>query len=335
MRNAGILRRHEKWPDVAKGIGIILVVYGHVARGIEAARLPIDPVFFGMVDALIYAFHMPLFFFVSGYLMWGSISAKGHRQVTVSRTVMLLWLYLLWSVGHGSLEVLLGRFTNGNLDWPDVFALWLPRAHFWYLYALALMVLVAGASSLLPARLRLPGLITFSALLFAWPGLGTGWYVLLVTSWYLVYFTLGMLAAWLLSEDMLKASATEIFASLTLASVSVLTLALLSDRGVQLILALGGVFVIGCVAVVLPRSSPRAASWLAYLGSMALPIYLAHIIAGSGVRIVLQRVFLVESVWLHLSLGVVAAVLLPVLLCKLSTRLGAGWLWSPPAVLGK
>lgn len=61
-------RAHEAWPDIAKGIGILLVVYGHVARGIEKAGLPIDPVFFKTVDVLIYAFHMPLFFFVSGYL---------------------------------------------------------------------------------------------------------------------------------------------------------------------------------------------------------------------------------------------------------------------------
>lgn len=138
-------RAHEAWPDIAKGIGILLVVYGHVARGIEKAGLPIDPVFFKTVDALIYAFHMPLFFFVSGYLFWGSVQARGYRTVLPGRMALLIWLYVIWSVGHGAVEVMLGRLTNGSLRWADVFALWVPRAHFWYLYALALLVLVTLA----------------------------------------------------------------------------------------------------------------------------------------------------------------------------------------------
>jgi len=42
--------------DAAKGIGILLVVLGH------SPGLPL----FGVV--LIYSFHMPLFFFISGFV---------------------------------------------------------------------------------------------------------------------------------------------------------------------------------------------------------------------------------------------------------------------------
>ena len=51
-----------KWIDLARGIGIILVVYAHAARGLVLSKAlpptgwPID------IDTVIYAFHKPLFF---------------------------------------------------------------------------------------------------------------------------------------------------------------------------------------------------------------------------------------------------------------------------------
>jgi len=56
---------HYDWVDYAKGIGIILVVYGHVARGIFSAGMIVNEKIFRLVDSVIYSFHMPLFFFLS------------------------------------------------------------------------------------------------------------------------------------------------------------------------------------------------------------------------------------------------------------------------------
>lgn len=47
-------RKRIDWIDIAKGIGIILVVWGHTAKYGQDIRL------------FIYCFHMPLFFFISG-----------------------------------------------------------------------------------------------------------------------------------------------------------------------------------------------------------------------------------------------------------------------------
>jgi len=48
-----ILQKREVWLDNLKGFGIILVVLGHIASPISS---------------LIYSFHMPLFFVITGYL---------------------------------------------------------------------------------------------------------------------------------------------------------------------------------------------------------------------------------------------------------------------------
>ena len=46
--------RRITWIDTAKGIGIILVIFGHIG--------------FGRFETWLYSFHMPLFFFLSGYV---------------------------------------------------------------------------------------------------------------------------------------------------------------------------------------------------------------------------------------------------------------------------
>lgn len=54
----------KRYIDVSRGIAILLVVLGHsITRDMADASLPA-----GVVRMLIYSVHMPLFFFISGYL---------------------------------------------------------------------------------------------------------------------------------------------------------------------------------------------------------------------------------------------------------------------------
>jgi len=324
-------RVHETWPDIAKGIGIVLVVYGHVARGVEKAGLRIEKPFFEMVDALIYAFHMPLFFFVSGYLFWGSVNSRGVRSVLPVRLGLLLWLYLIWSVGHGSIEVLLAHLTNGGLRWTEVFSLWLPRAHFWYLYTLALLILVASAFGWIPERYRAMALFAVGTVFFAMPGLGTSVYPLLAVGWFLVYFAAGFLLAAhrFRSQKSRHALITYIYwLALGMGMVALMAPNLLS----KLAAAFTGIALVCAIAVALTQYSRKLSRWFAFLGSIALPIYLAHILAGSGTRILLQKFLGVDVVWVHLMLGLISGLLLPWTLWTVTTKLGQGWLWALPWV---
>jgi hypothetical protein len=68
--------RRIGWIDATRGIGIILVVYGHAERSLVTADLfPPTP---GILrqDELIYAFHTPLFFLLSG-LFAGRSAERG------------------------------------------------------------------------------------------------------------------------------------------------------------------------------------------------------------------------------------------------------------------
>jgi len=60
---------HYSWVEYAKGIGIILVVYGHVARGVFNAGMSWDVELFKLIDSIIYSFHMPLFSLFQVYFL--------------------------------------------------------------------------------------------------------------------------------------------------------------------------------------------------------------------------------------------------------------------------
>src|SRR3954451_22012656 len=70
-----------EWIDRARGIGIILVVVGHALLSTSTGAFARD---------MIYAFHMPLFFFLSGLLAGRSQRDDlGHRAARLARTLLV------------------------------------------------------------------------------------------------------------------------------------------------------------------------------------------------------------------------------------------------------
>ena len=54
MENYSARKYRIEWIDMARGFGIILSIYGHLG--------------YDLLTSWIYSFHMPLFFFISGFL---------------------------------------------------------------------------------------------------------------------------------------------------------------------------------------------------------------------------------------------------------------------------
>ena len=76
-------KRYEYWLDALKGVAMIFVVAGH-------SGLP------SQISEIIYYFHMPLFFFISGYLE--KDKKKTFKDTMLKRAGRLIYPYFLWGV---------------------------------------------------------------------------------------------------------------------------------------------------------------------------------------------------------------------------------------------
>lgn len=141
---------HERldWLDIARGIAIILVVYGHAARGLGISGLISFDGAWGYVDYLIYTVHMPVFFVVSGFVYErGRIKNRDARSFWIDKIVTIAWPYFLWTSIHVSIQSVLsgtGMANNDNASLERLLTIgWNPVSPFWFLYALFVAFLIS------------------------------------------------------------------------------------------------------------------------------------------------------------------------------------------------
>ena len=90
--------------DVAKGIGILCVVLGHVLD-------------MGLTKSFIYLFHMPLFFIISGILTSRSRISLYDYAVSKSRSLLVPWLcWWVLVVALGKCHLLVGGSSLYGLN---------------------------------------------------------------------------------------------------------------------------------------------------------------------------------------------------------------------------
>lgn len=317
--------------DFVKGIGIVLVVYGHVVRGIVGAGIPFDEHWFQLVDRTIYSFHMPLFFFLSGVLFHASFARKGKVDFVVGKLKTVAYPYLLWSILQGMIEFLLSRWTNGGVTAGDVFSLlWQPRAQFWFLYMLFFVFLIATFVYAQRSDRRDYGILLAALALYLanWSPIDT--YVFNMFGFCFAYFALGVAfphaVSWLGKIPFrLLSVALFVAASYFVQGIGGGT----EDGGnlLKLLLALLGI--VGSIELAGLALKMRI-NWIGMLGRYSLEIYLLHILVGSGIRIALQKVFGIVDPAVHLLLGTLLGLWIPLLIAYIAERSGVRWLFMAP-----
>lgn len=139
--------------DIAKGIGISLVVFGHLGDGLGYAS--------------IYLFHMPLFFMIGGLLSSEDPAARLQRRIVSISLPYTVFLIFLWVVPT------LAAWASGTVTRAKTFedlaralvggqALYGSAGVFWFVSAYALVL--AFAAIVLTQRSRIAQvLLTFGA----------------------------------------------------------------------------------------------------------------------------------------------------------------------------
>lgn len=94
-----LTKRRLNYLDYAKGIGILLVVLGHIYNN--------------SVKLWIYSFHMPLFFIISGYLLeYNKTYDREFKDVLVSRLKSLIIPFYVYSVINTFVLLCLNNFSK-------------------------------------------------------------------------------------------------------------------------------------------------------------------------------------------------------------------------------
>lgn len=127
--------RRIEWLDIARGLGIILVVYGRAARGLLSAGV-LTGLTWWQIDFDIYTFHMPLFLLLSGI----NTSRSWDKPDFLSRRAKsVLVPYLVFSLLQGSIAAILSDKTNGEFSLTTLLLIpIIPLYLFWFLYVLFL-----------------------------------------------------------------------------------------------------------------------------------------------------------------------------------------------------
>lgn len=327
------MQERNPWVDYAKAIGIILVVYGHVARGVFNAGLPMDEERYLLIDSIIYSFHMPLFFFLSGLFFYDSLIKRGRTGLLVNKVDTIVYPFIVWSLLQGLLEVVLSNYTNGQVTLTEVFSLlWEPRAQFWFLYALFMVfVLCTFVYALVNKRFFLPLLVVFGVLYVFQHDLRIDTITRFIFG-NAVFFALGV---WFNEiKDFFIDRCKEL--TLGLGALFVvgqyvfhITFGFDWETGgvAGLALAILSIFLMVTLSMWLGRVRIE---WLLFIGTSSMTIYLMHILAGSGVRVVLSKFMSIDSIAAHLVLGTLIGIAAPLVAQAIIKRYNLHFLMTPP-----
>ena len=329
---ASDLAKRYMWVDAAKGIGITLVVIGHVLRGLVSSNLLAWSDAARFADHWIYSFHMPLFFFLSGLFLIRS-TKKPWKDFAIEKVRTLAYPYFVWSIIALSIASLLGSAVNHPFSFTDLtLILYSPIDQFWFLYVLLILSLSISALLRLPIK---PWSLLLIAILI-YPGIlpiSFDWGVLAETSIYGIYAALGL------------AVGATVDPGKFLANVDPAKLGMIAFGGLLVSLAAGWpdlpyraalapLFAIDGILAVVATSvfatKIRLAQPIVFLGRHSLEIYVAHTIASAAVRITLLRLAHISDPALHLLLGTLAGLFFPVALAVFFQRVGFRYGFSLP-----
>jgi len=306
--------------DRAKGLAIILVVFGHLV----AREDPAGVGWYGPLRMAVYLFHMPFFFYLSGFVTALSGADRAARGTLIRRRA---WRLLTPFFGFGLL-ILAGKLALGRVltvdNVPPGFAaglgalLWdtghSPATSVWYLlvlfvYATALPMLARGLGTV--------GLMALGLVLFALPAPPVAY--LDRTCGYFVFFAAGVAAAqagatWLAAVDRFRWPALGLFA----------VLLLLAWSGASP--APFGAWLLGLGLLSMPTLHGLMRAWappmLNWLGRFVFPIYLFNTIC-----IGLAKATLLPLLgWTSATFAPFAAILMaaglfgPIAIVKISAR---------------
>lgn len=316
--------RRVAFLDVAKGVAISLVVFGHVLGGALARNWIDPPKAAELIYKFIYTFHMPFFFIVSGALAIDHIR-RAPFDAFISRCCSIAWPYILWSAIFIAIQSDLARFLLfPPSDTSAAASLWrvLLGQTSWFLWALFICQVLLLSAAVIPTIAIL--CVSFLVALIA-DRYDLGPFRNVIH--FMPYIALGAMIGSRIKMPILSSRAASIVFSMAIFTLVFIYVALGIERNELTDLLVG---VAGASAVVLlayafasGSGSTRAVS---KIGEASLVIFLLHPYAQSAARMLITN-FVGSNLALQLIIPTLVGILAPTLIWLLAERFGFGWLF--------
>lgn len=295
----------QQWIDIARGVGIFLVVLGHVNRGLVSSGVIPATNSFLVTDYVIYTFHMPLFFLLAGLTM--RLQIEKSTKGIFWRLFLIAYAYFLWSTGQLLLRFYFSDYVSQPVSLSDLKHLaYAPSGQqFWFLYALMICHLIF-LMTLGRAILIVLAIIIFSPVQFSDLG------IISIAAHFFIFYAVGVL---LMQQINSLRPSLILVASLGVLFAIGSTLNWVRGVDYSSLEALPTACLgIATVLVSSKLIAGPSAAVLATMGRLSLPIFLAHVIAGSGMRVAMVRLGAPHDAALYLFCCVAAGIVLPMLL---------------------
>ena len=323
--------------DALKGFAILCVVMGHVADGNLTANSQPDYRWFSYtVFNVIYAFHMPLFMMISGFVFRSAYGKSGaiDSDKVKKQVYNLIVIYFFFSVAYGIVKLLLANFTNHSTDIKSILMIpVLAIAPYWYLYVLIGLYLVFSWKKFdsLNCYMVLFLLTVMSIVSGLWT---IRYFEISRILYYSLFFYIGMLHR--TKKDIIIGNKL-LSLILLIAAITLFVFFWNSENNIEntidkiflvnFITALGISLTIWYLFENIKFLSKNR--FLQFLGRYSLEIYVIHCIFTAGIRVILQKLG-IENVYICFVLNTVVSTAIPIMISVICKKLNIHGLFFKP-----
>lgn len=223
-----MVKNRDELIDVAKGIAIFLVVWGHI---IQYTLAPTGADFFQYpLFEIIYSFHMPLFMFVSGYLTTYSIERGSLKENLVNKINGILIPYVLWSFIITLVMTFIGFLKNGTISFMGTLKLaasnLIVYPYVWFLYVLFIFYCALYLTIYLEKKIGKKAFALITTLILVIPV--KAYFGIYYIQFFYLFFLVGYLVSrYKITDDLKQMNMTKkvtLFVSLLIAYIGLMSL---------------------------------------------------------------------------------------------------------------
>ena len=298
--------RRDTTIDIAKGIAIIAIVFGHIHRGMWASGLGTEALrhYKYMLDYGVYFWHLVVFAFLSGLFVARGATKTTPSSYLTKRLVLFGYLYVIWQVLQVGMKLVLPSNSSDKTTVMSLLELWKPEGQLWFFPWLMIVTIIAVLGRVWQKDIKAYAVVAVCAVLaivfwgYSGDYVGTGGISLAV------FFMLGVALGHERFQAIMESVSLAVHAAIVVVGLAVYTVILVNVQAapptvVPYFANNPAAIAMGIVASLLSSLAMLSLSyllarvpwsgWLAYLGRHSLEIFIAHIVCGAAFRFVLTK----------------------------------------------